>query len=59
VLLEFIASVLNSYTSSDHDEKASDQDEKAWTVTEMNFTVGVRGLLHEKSFKDALTRMLW
>ena len=52
---KFIASVLNSHTVFNHNEKASDIDEKAWSVTEINFTVGLRGLLHEKSFKAALT----
>ena len=54
---EFIASVLNSSMSSDHDERGSDPKEKAWSVTQINFTVGVRGLLHEQSFKVALTTL--
>ena len=54
---EFIASVLNSSMSSDHDERGSDPKEKAWSVTQINFTVGVRGSLHEQSFKVALTTL--
>ena len=46
---EFIASVLNSYTSSDHEERGSDPEVKAWSVTQITFTVGVQDLLHEQS----------
>ena len=49
--------MLNSYTSSDHDERGSDLEEKVWSVSQINFTVGVRGSLHEKTFKASLTTL--
>ena len=52
-----MASVLNSYTLSDHDERGPDPEVKAWSVTQINFTVWVWGALHEPSFKAALTTL--
>ena len=61
---EFIASLLNSSLSNEHDEKENDLKGKAWSVTQINYTVGVinytvgvRGSLHEQSFKVALTSL--
>ena len=54
---EFIASLLNSSLPNVHDEKENDLKGKAWSVTQINFTVGVRGSLHEQSFKVALTSL--
>ena len=51
---EFIASVLNSNSSQKSDEWGSETADAAWSATQINFTVGVRGALHEKSFKAAL-----
>jgi len=51
---EFIASVLNSNSSLKSDERGSEAADAAWSATQINFTVGVRGALHEKSFKAAL-----
>ena len=54
---EFIASVLASYTSSDHDERGSDSEATAWSVTQINSMVGVQASLHEKFFKTALATL--
>ena len=54
---EFIASLLNSSLPNVHDEEENDLKGKAWSVTQINFTVGVRGSLHEQSFKVALTSL--
>jgi len=54
---EFVASLLNSSLLNEHDERGNDLKEKAWSVTQISFTVGVCGSLHEQLFKVALTSL--